>query len=92
MLYEHGGKRPTIDPACRIAPTAVVCGDVTIGANCSVGFGAVLTAESGAIRIGQNCVVMDTAVIRGVRHNPVAIGDNVLIGPRAYLRDRKSVV
>lgn len=85
MLYEHGGKRPAIDPTCRIAPTAVVCGDVTIGANCSVGFGAVLTAESGAIRIGQNCVVMDTAVTRGVRRNPVAIGDNVLVGPRAYL-------
>ena len=85
MLYEHLGKRPRVDRTSRIAPTAVLCGDVTVGANCSIGFGAVLTAESGPITIGANCVVMDTAVIRGVRNASVSIGDNVLIGPRAYL-------
>jgi len=85
MILEHDGASPKIDPSSRIAPTAVVCGDVTIGANCSVGFGAVLTAESGPISVGANCVVMDTAVIRGVKRNPVRIGDNVLVGPRAYL-------
>ena len=85
MILEHRGKSPAIDPTARIAPNAVVSGDVTIGANCSIGFGAVLTAESGAIRLGRNCVVMDTAVLRGVKGNPVAVGDNVLIGPRAYL-------
>jgi carbonic anhydrase/acetyltransferase-like protein (isoleucine patch superfamily) len=85
MLYEHGGNRPVVDPSCRIAPNAVICGDVTIGANCSIGFGAVLTAESGSITIGANCVIMDTAVIRGTKHNPVKLGDNVLVGPRAYL-------
>jgi len=85
MLLTHAGKRPAIDPSCRIAPNATVCGDVTIGANCSIGFGAVLTAESGPISIGSNCVVMDTAVIRGVKRNPVRIGSNVLVGPRAYL-------
>ena len=85
MLLTHDGKRPTIDPTTRVAPTAVICGDVTIGANGSIGFGAVLTAESGPISIGDNCVVMDTAVIRGVKRNPVRIGSNVLVGPRAYL-------
>lgn len=85
MLYEHLGKRPKIDPSSRVAPNAVLCGEVTVGPNCSIGFGAVLSAESGPITIGANCVVMDTAVVRGVRNNPVAIGDNVLVGPRAYL-------
>ncbi len=85
MIIEHGGVAPRIDPTTRIAPNAVICGDVTIGANSSVGFGAVITAESGKVTIGANCVVMDTAVIRGVRNDPVTIGDNVLIGPRAYL-------
>jgi carbonic anhydrase/acetyltransferase-like protein (isoleucine patch superfamily) len=45
----------------------------------------VLTAENGSISIGQNCVIMDTAVIRGLKRNPVRIGNNVLVGPRAYL-------
>jgi carbonic anhydrase/acetyltransferase-like protein (isoleucine patch superfamily) len=44
MLIEHLGKRPVIDPTARIAPTAVICGDVTVGQSTSVGFGAVLTA------------------------------------------------
>lgn len=85
MILEHDGRRPRIDPTVRLAPNAVVCGDVQIGANTSIGFGAVLTAESGPIVIGRNCVVMDTAVLRGVRKAPLHIGSNVLIGPRAYL-------
>ncbi|MBV9754389.1 MAG: gamma carbonic anhydrase family protein [Hyphomicrobiales bacterium] len=85
MVLEHVGKRPIIDASARIAPNAVICGDVTIGENSSIGFGAVVTAESGKIAIGRNCVIMDTAVIRGVRNSPVSIADNVLIGPRAYV-------
>ncbi len=85
MMLEHNGAVPKIDATARVAPNAVICGDITVGANTSIGFGAVLTAESGPIVIGANCVIMDTAVIRGTRRNPVAIGDNVLVGPRAYL-------
>ena len=85
MLIEHEGRAPQVHPTARIAPNATLCGDVAVGPNCSVGFGAVLVAESGPVRLGTNCVVMDTAVIRGVRGNPVLIGNNVLVGPRAYL-------
>jgi carbonic anhydrase/acetyltransferase-like protein (isoleucine patch superfamily) len=85
MQVEHLGLRPRIHASARIAPNAVVCGDVTIGANCSIGFGAVLTAESGPITIGDECMVMDTAVSHGLRGNPLIIGNRVLVGPRAYL-------
>jgi carbonic anhydrase/acetyltransferase-like protein (isoleucine patch superfamily) len=85
MQIEHLGLRPRIHESARIAPNAIICGDVTIGAKCSIGFGAVLTAESGPITIGEDCVVMDTAVLRGVQGNPLKIGSRVLVGPRAYL-------
>jgi carbonic anhydrase/acetyltransferase-like protein (isoleucine patch superfamily) len=85
MLIEHLGKRPVIDPTARIAPTAVICGAVTVGPGTSVGFGAVLTAESGPIVVGRECVIMDNAVIRGTKRHPATIGDHVLIGPGAYL-------
>jgi carbonic anhydrase/acetyltransferase-like protein (isoleucine patch superfamily) len=85
MILEHQGKHPTIDPTARIAPNATICGEVTIGANTSVGFGAVIVAESGPVSIGAACVIMDTAVIRGTRGNPVRVGDCVLVGPRASL-------
>jgi carbonic anhydrase/acetyltransferase-like protein (isoleucine patch superfamily) len=85
MLIEHLGKTPKVDPSARVAPNAVICGDVTIGANTSIGFGAVLTAETGPIQIGNNCVIMENAVLRGTKRHPLKIGDHVLIGPRAYL-------
>jgi carbonic anhydrase/acetyltransferase-like protein (isoleucine patch superfamily) len=85
MLIEHLGRRPAIDPTARIAPTAVICGDVTVGPDTSIGFGAVLTAESGPIVVGRQCVIMENAVVRGTKRHPVSIGDHVLVGPGAYL-------
>jgi len=85
MLIVHDGKSPWVHPSARIAPNAVICGDVTVGARCSVGFGAVLSAESGPISLGDDSIVMDTAVIRGLQHYPAVIGRQVLVGPRAYL-------
>lgn len=85
MLLEHREKRPTIDESVYVAPTAVVCGDVTIGANSRVLFGAVVVAEGGPVVIGSHCIIMENAVIRGSRRHPIHVGDHVLVGPRAYL-------
>lgn len=85
MIIRHNGKAPEIAPSARIAPNTLICGDVHVGDNSSIGFGCVVTAESGPVRIGRNCVLMDTAVLRGVRNAPLTLGDNVLVGPRAYL-------
>jgi carbonic anhydrase/acetyltransferase-like protein (isoleucine patch superfamily) len=85
MLLEHQGKAPQIHASAYIAPTATVCGDVTIGENSRVLFGAVLTAEGGPVVVGSHCIVMENAVIRGTRKHPTHLGDHVLVGPRAYL-------
>lgn len=58
---------------------------MTVGANCRVLFGAVLTAEGGPILLGSHCIVMENAVLRGTARHPLSIGDHVLVGPRAYL-------
>jgi carbonic anhydrase/acetyltransferase-like protein (isoleucine patch superfamily) len=55
MLLEHDGKRPRIHESAYVAPTAVVCGDVTIGENCRVLFGAVIVSEGGPVTIGSHC-------------------------------------
>ena len=85
LLIEHEGAAPRVHPTARVAPNATVCGDVSIGAGTSIGFGAVVVAESGPVAIGADCVVMDTAVLRGVRDAPLALADRVLVGPRAHL-------
>jgi hypothetical protein len=36
MLVEHRGMRPEVDSSAWVAPTAVVCGDVTIGADAGI--------------------------------------------------------
>ncbi|MDM0078586.1 gamma carbonic anhydrase family protein [Variovorax sp. J2P1-59] len=85
MLLKSNNFSPMIHPTTRIASSAVISGDVEIGPNCSVGHGAVVVAEGGPIRIGANCVIMDTAVIRGVPDQVMRLGDHVLVGPRACL-------
>jgi carbonic anhydrase/acetyltransferase-like protein (isoleucine patch superfamily) len=85
MILEHDGKQPDVHESAYVAPNAVICGDVTIGENSRVLFGAVVTAEGGPVTIGSNCIVMEHAVVRGTRRFPASLGNNVLLGPRAYL-------
>ncbi len=85
MLLEHAGRSPRVDPAAWVAPTATLAGDVEVGPDSRVMFGAVLTADGGPVRIGARCVVMENAVLRGTRKHPLRLGDRVLVGPRAYL-------
>jgi len=47
MLLEHRGKLPKVHDSAWMAPTAVICGDVTISKDSRVLFGAVVTAEGG---------------------------------------------
>jgi carbonic anhydrase/acetyltransferase-like protein (isoleucine patch superfamily) len=81
MLIEHQGRRPAIDPTAYVAPTAAVCGDVTIGPRTHVAFGAVIAADGAPVRIGAQCVVRENVVIRSTaepRHE-VVIGDCVFV-------------
>jgi gamma-carbonic anhydrase len=68
-----------------VAPSAVVSGDVTIGAGSRVLHGAVLTGDSGPIEIGEDVLVMENAVLRGRADHPLRIGDAVLVGPHVHL-------
>jgi carbonic anhydrase/acetyltransferase-like protein (isoleucine patch superfamily) len=83
VQFEHLGAQPRIHPTAVVAPTAVISGDVEIGPDCQVLHGAVITAEGGAITLGENVIVMENALIRATATNPVHIGDHVLVGPMA---------
>lgn len=86
MLIEHQSKRPDIDPSAYVAPTAVICGDVTIGPRTHVAFGAVIEAHGAPVRIGAQCVIRENLNIRSTSRNAVEIGDYVLIGPHSSLK------
>ena len=58
MLIEHQGREPQVHETAYIAPTAVVCGNVSIGAQCRIMFGAAIVAEGGKVTLGDHCIVM----------------------------------
>ena len=85
MLIEHRGARPVVPDSAYVAPTAVLCGAVTLGERARVLHGAVLTAEDGEVRTGADVVVMEQALVRGRARHPAVLGDAVLVGPHAHL-------
>ncbi len=68
-----------------VAPSAVVTGDVKIGAGSRVLAGAVLTGDLGPVVIGSDVLVMEHALLRGRADHPLVIGDAVLVGPHTHL-------
>ena len=68
MLIEFNGVRPQIAADVYVAPTAVIIGDVTIGAGSSVWFGAVIRGDAGPIIIGERVSVQDNVVILSLIH------------------------
>jgi carbonic anhydrase/acetyltransferase-like protein (isoleucine patch superfamily) len=85
MLIEHEGRRPTVDQSAWVAPTALLSGDVRVGRNCRVLFGAVLTDDGGPIELSEGVIVMEHALIRGRADYPARIGRHVIIGPHAHI-------
>src|SRR3954469_21730506 len=85
MLIEHRGASPTVDPSAYVAPNAVLCGEVHVGAGARILFGAVLSAEDGRNAIGERTVGMKNALLRGRPPPPATLGDDVLVGPHAHV-------
>jgi carbonic anhydrase/acetyltransferase-like protein (isoleucine patch superfamily) len=85
MIIEYRGKRPKVAGSAFIAPTAVLIGDVEVGEESSIWFGAVLRGDNGPIRIGKRTSVQDNAVV----HVTVGtyIGDDVTVGHSAVMED-----
>src|SRR5471030_1676351 len=87
MFIEYNGKSPKVHPSAFIAPTAVLIGDVEVGEESSVWFGAVIRADNGPIRIGARSNVQDNAVIHVGENSQTIIGNDVTIGHCALMED-----
>jgi carbonic anhydrase/acetyltransferase-like protein (isoleucine patch superfamily) len=86
MIIEHAGKRPAVHLTSSVALDATVCGDVTIGPNTRVLYGARIIGENGGkVTVGSDCIVMENAVIRGTPRHICSIGNFCLIGPNAHV-------
>ncbi len=87
MIVEYRGKRPRIAPSAFVAPNAVLIGDVEVGPEASIWFGAVLRGDNGPIRVGARTSVQDNAVVHVSERGETLIGDDVTIGHCAVMED-----
>ncbi|MER6439562.1 gamma carbonic anhydrase family protein [Streptomyces sp. NPDC001185] len=85
LIMGIGGKDPRVDPEAFTAPTAVVIGDVTLGAGAGVWYGAVLRADCGPIVIGADSNIQDNCTLHVDPGFPVTVGERVSVGHNAVL-------
>ncbi|MEO1051609.1 MAG: gamma carbonic anhydrase family protein [Bacteroidota bacterium] len=68
-----------------IAPTATIIGDVVLGDNSSVWFGAVVRGDVEQIKIGNNTNIQDLSVIHADPGVRAIIGNEVIVGHSAIV-------
>ena len=81
-LIAFNGVTPRVHPTAFIAPTAVLIGNVEIGAESSVWFGAVLRGDDPEhpIRVGARTSVQDNCVLHVSARGATVVGDEVTVG------------
>ena len=86
MIIEYKGKRPKISPTAFIAPTAVLIGDVTIGDEASIWWGAVIRSDQNAnpIVVGARTSIQDNCVLHS-GEAPTIIEEDCTIGHAAVM-------
>ncbi|MEO6835143.1 MAG: gamma carbonic anhydrase family protein [Candidatus Tumulicola sp.] len=89
MMVSSNAKKPKVHSSAYVAPSAMIGGDVTIGAGCAVLHGAVIVSEGAPVTIGSDTVIMENAVLKasggGARQFPLSIGERCIVGPHAYV-------
>jgi carbonic anhydrase/acetyltransferase-like protein (isoleucine patch superfamily) len=86
-LYALGTTRPAVPAKDRywIAPDAHVIGQVELGDDVGIWFGAVLRGDNALIRIGARTNIQEGVVIHVDPGQPVTIGQGCTIGHRAIV-------
>lgn len=86
LIKKLDGKEPKIGKNVFLSETAAIIGDVTIGDDCSIWYGAVLRGDVNTITIGNRVNIQDGAVIHTLYKKSVTeIGDDVSIGHNAII-------
>lgn len=84
------GIEPIIGKDCFLAETAVILGDVVLGDDCSVWYGAVLRGDVNSIKVGDRVNIQDGAVLHTLyQRSVVEIGNDVSIGHNAVIHGAK---
>ena len=86
LIIPLRGHTPVFGDNCFLAPNATVVGDVTLGANCSVWFNAVLRGDVHSIIIGNNTNIQDGVIIHCTYQKAATtIGNRVSVAHNAVV-------
>ncbi len=86
LIAPFSGRAPEIAESAFVAPTAAVVGDVVLGEEASVWYGAVVRGDVGPIRIGPRTNIQDGCVLHVTSGGvPLLLGAEVTVGHRAVL-------
>src|SRR5512136_1946200 len=88
MIRAFGDKVPRIAESSFISEAAYVLGDVVIGERCAAFPGAVVRADFGPIRIGDEVLIEDNVVLHGAPSG-LDIGNGVTLGHGAVINSRR---
>lgn len=84
-LYEIDGVGPRLGEGTWVAPSADLIGDVRLGDQCSVWFGAVIRADNTPIIFGDETNFQDGAIGHSDPGAPLTLGARVTVGHQAIL-------
>ena len=84
-LARHLSRRPDVARAAFVAPNATVVGDVTLGADSSVFYGAVLRGDIARIVVGDGANIQDNAVVHLADDRDAVIGARCTVGHGAIV-------
>jgi carbonic anhydrase/acetyltransferase-like protein (isoleucine patch superfamily) len=84
-IYQLEDEVPRIAAGAWVADSASVIGRVTLGADASVWYGAVLRGDNDSITIGARSNVQDGSVLHTDRGFPLTLGEDVTVGHQAML-------
>ena len=84
-IYELDGVAPQLAAGTWVADSATVIGNVELGEDSNIWFGAVVRGDSAAIRIGAGTNIQDASVLHVDKEKPLTIGDHVTVGHQVVL-------
>jgi carbonic anhydrase/acetyltransferase-like protein (isoleucine patch superfamily) len=84
VIYDLGERKPR-SKALFVAPDAAVIGDVELGEDSSVWYGAVLRGDTEPIRIGARSNIQDGTVVHTDDGFPTTVAEDVTVGHNVIL-------
>jgi phenylacetic acid degradation protein len=84
-VYSIDGITPVVHPTAYIHPSAVLIGDVIVGARAYIGPGACLRGDFGRIVVEEGANIQDTCMLHGFPGKDTVVGPEVTVGHGAVL-------